>query len=184
MDQLGGPGGVGVGVTGNAQALRPGLCDERQHFRDRAAPVPAADGFQVADLYRRLQRSGHLQHLPQGVYHAVPLLAHMDGDDLSAAAQGFQGADQLRGGVKAVRGVAQPQGDSQCAIRQGALQSAVERPVLPVRQRTVLEARNAGPQGAHACQHPGVQGQRRPVCLGAIIRQRGERRLAAARDGG
>ena len=60
----------------------------------------------------------------------------------------------------------------------------MERPVLPVRQRTVLEARSAGPQGPHARQHPGVQGQRRPVCLGAIVRQRGERRLTAARDGG
>ena len=64
VDQLGGPGGIGVGITGNVQTLRSGLGDERQHFRDRPAPVPAADGFQMADLHRRLQRPGRLQHLP------------------------------------------------------------------------------------------------------------------------
>ena len=55
VDQLGGPGGIGVGITGDIQSFRPGGGDHLQHLRDGPPPVPPADGLQMADLHRCLQ---------------------------------------------------------------------------------------------------------------------------------
>ena len=106
MDQLGGPRRIGVDVTGDVQPLLPGLGEHLQHPGHRPAPVAPSDGLQVADLHRGAEVPGHGEHLGQGFHHAVPLLAHVDGDGHTGIPQGFQGPDESGGVVKALGRVA------------------------------------------------------------------------------
>ena len=183
MDELGGPGAVGIDIAGDIQPLRPGLFHGPQHIRHRPPPVPAADGLQVADLHRGLQDPGHPQHLGKGRLHAVPLLAHVDGDHHSAPAEGGEQSDQLPGGLVALRRVAKAQGHPQRPVREGSLQGGLDGGGLRRREGAGAEARSVRPQGPHADELPGVE--RQGPAMPEVLPHRGEAQLPGVPgDGG
>ena len=158
VQQLGGPGGVGIHVAGQVQSLLPGPVQQSQHLGDLAVPVVPAHGLQVGDMHRGLQGPGHLHHLPGGLHHAAALLAHVDGDGDALPRQGGQGPDQLVGGIEALRRIAQAQGHAQGPVGQSPLQPPVNGGVVLRLQALHLIPGHAGPDGAGSRQHPRVQG--------------------------
>ena len=183
VDELGGPGAVGIDIAGDVQPLRPGLFHGPEHVRHRPPPVPAADGLQVADLHRGLQGPGHPQHLGKGRLHAVPLLPHVDGDHRPAPAEGGQQGDELFRGLIALRRVAETQGHPQRPVREGLLQGCLDGGGLRRREGAGAEARGVRPQGPHADELPGVE--RQGPALPEVIPHRGEAPLPGVPgDGG
>ena len=183
VDELGGPGAVGIDVAGDVQPLRPGILYGPQHMWHRAPPVPAADGLQMADLHRRLQGPGHGQHLGKGRLHAVPLLTHMDGDHHAAPAEGGEEGDQLFRGLIALRRVAKAQGHPQRPVRKSPFQGGADGGALRRRQGAGAEARGVRPQCPHADEFPGVEGQ--GGALPEVLPHRGEAQLPGVPgDGG
>ena len=183
VDELGGPGAVGIDIAGDIQPLRPGRFDGPEHVRHRPPPVPAADGLQVADLHRGLQGPGHPQHLGKGRLHAVPLLAHVDGDHHPAPAEGGEEGDELLGGLIALRRVAETQGHPQRPVREGPAQGGLDGGGLRRREGAGAEARGVRPQGPHADELPGVEGQ--GGALPEVLPHRGEAQLPGVPgDGG
>ena len=185
VDQLGGARRIGVDIAGDVQPLRPGVREGAQHPGHRAPPVPAADGLQVADLHRGLQRPGHRQHLREGGLHAVPLLTHVDGDHDAASPQGGQEGDELLRGFIALRRVAKAQGDAQSSVRERPLQGGPDGGGFLRRERAGAEARDARPEGAHADELPGVEGQGAFAAAAEVVPEAGEGLLSGVPgDGG
>ena len=115
VDELGRTRSIGIDVTGDPDALLSGLRHQAEHFGRTAAPVGLANGFEMADFDGRAQRARDRDHLLERPHHAAALLPHVDGQRDVLPRYGSERADQLAGGVEALRGVAQPQRHAQRA---------------------------------------------------------------------
>lgn len=137
MQQLRRTGGIRVDIAGDIQPLLPGPVQNFQRTADDVVPIALADGLEMADVHRHLQRPGHLHHLLQRRKHPVALLAHMDRDGNAGAPHRRKGADELLRRVEALRRVAQAQGDAQSSSCQRSLQLAVDLIVRDISSRSV-----------------------------------------------
>ncbi len=108
--------------------------------------------------------------LAQRVHHAVALLPHVNGDGQPPAAQRLKRADQPLGRVKALGRVAETE-DTPPRRRRVSAPQGVQLPVLPVRQRRVVEARDEGAERPHAREHGVVHDLRRSLRCGKIVRK-------------
>ena len=179
VQQLGGAGSIGVHVTAHVHALVLGPLQHGQRLRDLFAPVVPPHGLQMADVQGDAQFPRHKEHLLHGLAHAAALLPHVDGQRDVLPRQGLQRADQLAGGVEALRGVAQTQRHAQRAVGQRPLQLPVQGAVVPVRQMLQLVPGHVCPEDAGAGQHAHVY--RQGGQAGEIARQRVRHQLR--RDG-
>ena len=110
------------------------------------------------------------------------LVTGVDGEGDGCVLEGRQGANQFVGGIVALRGVAQTQGNAQGAVGEGGFHLAVELAVLVIRQGAVRQARRVRPEHAAAHQGAHVEGQRRQG--GAVGRHGVGGGVALADDGG
>ena len=106
------------------------------------------------------ERPRHGEHLLHGGADPGALLPHMDGEGDILSPQRRQRTEQFLCGAEALRRVAQPQRHAQRTVGQRLLHGAVDGAVVLVLQTLQLIPGGGRPQGTHAHQHPGVEGQR------------------------
>ena len=109
---------VGVHVAHDVKPVLPRLFNEREHFRHGLSRVAPSDGLEMADLQRRLQRAGDLEHFAQRIDDAVALLPHVDTDGHAAPVQRRERADEPVGRVKDLRRVAKAERHAARAVGQ------------------------------------------------------------------
>ena len=97
---------VGVHVAHDVKPILSRPFNQREHLRHGLSCVAPSDGLEMADLQRRLQRAGDLEHFAQRIDHAVALLTHMDTDGHAAPVQRRERTDEPVGRVKDLRRVA------------------------------------------------------------------------------
>ena len=163
VDELGRTRSIGIDVTGDPDALLPGLRHQAEHLGRTAAPVGLANGFEVADLDGRAQRARDRDHLLERPHHAAALLPHVDGDGNAGILQRPQGLDQRFGRIEAVRCVAEAEGDAKRTRSELPFDQAPDRAQLRRVQRRCGEAGRAGADGAAAGQHSGMDGAGLPA---------------------
>ena len=100
---------IRVRVAENLHAALPRPRHPAQHIGCRPVPVFLADGFQMADLNRSVQRFSDRDHLLQRRLHAASLLPHVDGDGNPGILQRCERPDEFFRRIKALRRVPEPQ---------------------------------------------------------------------------